>query len=280
MKKFILSAVTILFLLLGGFFLGGFLLTNHSTNKKINEIKNTTDFTKKESFSYSIIENQPSIIQNYIKAVLKDSLSIPNFATINFMGKLKTDLNSEWQPVEVSAYFNLQKPNYLWFSEMAKSKLFSIKTIESYCNNKANVLIKLASSITIGDSWGKEIDKSSLFRYLSMSVYYPFNLIQSENLIWSVLDSNIVEIKFQEGESSIVAKLYFDENNLISKIETKDKYKAVFNDYEESLYTIYYSEYKTLDNGYKVPNKFELEWNLSSGKFKYGIFELKNIKYE
>jgi hypothetical protein len=162
---------------------------------------------------------------------------------------------------------------------MKSSNFFWVNAIDSYINGKGNMLIKLNSSITVADSWGIELDKSGLFRYISEAVLFPTELLPSQNLLWNILDSNTAEIKFTDGELSVVAKLFFNSENLISKIETFDKYRALEEGYERSMYTIYLSEYKKL-KGFMIPTYIEAEWDLKSGKFMYGKFSIVNIEYE
>ena len=163
---------------------------------------------------------------------------------------------------------------------MKTSKFFWVNAIDSYINGKGNMLIKLNSSITVADSWGIELDKSGLFRYISEAVFFPTKLLPTKNLLWNILDSNVAEIKFTNSANSIVAKLYFDSEYKITKIETYDKYRALEEGFEKSLYTIYFYNYETVNELFKVPKKMEVEWDLASGKFNYGKFNIEKIIYE
>ena len=279
MKKFLITIFLILFLVFLFFFWGGSVFTKMNINNTVSDLRDSIDFSNSELFTYSEIQNQPMLIQNYFKTAIDDSIIKPKFITVKQKAQFKTDLKSDWKPITAVQYFTTESPNFLWASEMKSSKIFWVNAIDSYINGKGNMLIKLNSSITVADSWGIELDKSGLFRYISEAVLFPTKLIPSQNLDWNILDSNTAEIKFKDGELSIVAKLYFNSENLISKIETYDKYRALEEGYERSLYTIYLSEYKKL-NGFMIPTYIEAEWDLKSGKFKYGKFRIENIEYE
>lgn len=262
------------------FFIGGKFLTNFSINSKIEELRDSTNFSKKEKFYYKKIDSLNPLIQKFFKAVVKDSSTIPNFVTLQQSAEFKTDENSEWIKLNSLQYYTTHKPNYLWNAELNTSKYFWVNAIDSYINNKGNTLIKLNSSITIADSWGIEIDKSGLFRYISEAVLFPTSLIPSKNLLWNILDSNIAEIKFKDGDNSVVAKYYFDKNYKVIKIETYDKYRMADSDYKKTLHTIYFSEYKLLNNSFFVPTYFLLEWKLGETNFTYGKFHITKIIYE
>ncbi|MCB9207888.1 MAG: hypothetical protein H6609_00820 [Ignavibacteriales bacterium] len=280
MKKILLIVVTVLFVLFIFFFWGGSVFTKISIENKIEELRDSTNFKSKELFTYQSLEDQPILIQSFFKKVLPDNIYKPNFVTIKQTAEIKTDVHSDWIPLKSNQYFTTKKPNYIWNSVMQNSKYFWVNSIESYTGNKGNMLIKLNSSITIGDSWGIELDKSGLFQYILGAVFFPTTLLPNENLFWNILDTNTAEIKFTNNELSVVAKLFFNEDYTISKIETFDKYRALESGYEKSLYTIYFSDYKNLENGYLVPKYFELEWDLKDGKFKYGKFTINDIIYE
>ncbi|MBK7104610.1 MAG: hypothetical protein IPH62_04945 [Ignavibacteriae bacterium] len=279
MKKIVISILAILFLLFLFLFWGGKVYTKYTINSEIDELRSSVNFKNKKIFYFSQIENQPKLIKKYFKTVIDDSSQIPNFITLNQSGEIKTEENSNWLKIKSAEYFTTQKPNLLLDAEIGNSKFFWIEIVDSYLKSKGNTLIKINSSVTIGDSWGIEIDKSNLFKYLSEAVYFPSSLLPSENLIWNILDSNIAEIKFTNSKTSVVAKLFFSENETINKIETLDKFRPMNDNYKESLFTIYFSDYKKY-NSFLIPTYCEVEWELEKGKFKFGKFKIDNIKYE
>lgn len=280
MKKFLLTLIFILFLIFLFFFWGGALFTKMSIEATISELKDSINFTEKELFTYDKLIDQPELIRNYFHSTISDSVFAPKFVTLKQSAQFKTDLNSDWIPLKATQYFTTATQNFLWFSEMQTSKFFWVNAIESYIEGKGNVLIKLNSSITIADSWGLELDKSGLFRYISEAVLFPTQLFPSKKLSWSILDTNIAEIKFKDSETSVVAKIYFNYDSTIEKIETRDKYRAQNREFKESLYTIYFSDYKRFNESFLVPSYFEVEWELEEGKFKYGKFIVESITYE
>jgi hypothetical protein len=280
MKKFLLTLIFILFLIFLFLFWGGALFTKMSIEATISELKDSINFTKKELFTHDKLADQPELIRNYFHSTISDSVFVPKFVTLKQSAQFKTDLNSDWITLKATQYFTTATQNFLWFSEMQTSKFFWVNAIESYIEGKGNMLIKLNSSITIADSWGLELDKSSLFRYISEAVLFPTQLLPSKKLSWSILDTNIAEIKFKDSGTSVVAKIYFNNDSTIEKIETRDKYRAQNREFKESLYTIYFSDYKRFDESFLVPSYFELEWELEEGKFKYGKFIIESITYE
>ena len=279
MKKFVISIVGVLFILFLFLFWGGKVYTKYSIKTEIADLKSQVDFKSKKYFNYSLIEVQPKIIQKFFRAVIDDSSQTPNFITLNQSGNIKTEENYNWLNIKSIEYFTAQKPNLLWDAEIGNSKFFWIEIVDSYLKNKGNTLIKINSSITIGDSWGIEIDKSNLFKYLSEAVYFPTSLLPSKNLIWNILDSNSAEVKFTDKNTSLVAKIFFNTNGTIKKIETLDKFRPMNNNYKESLFTIYFFDYKK-HSSFLIPTYCEVEWELEKGKFKFGKFKIDSIKYE
>ena len=280
MKKFLLIILSILVFVFLFFFWGGSAFTKYSMNNTVSNLKDSIDFTEKRLFTYADLNDQPELLNRFFRSVIKDSTYIAKFITVNQTAQFKTDLTSEWRSLKATQYFTTDIPNYIWVSEIETSQFFWVNAVDSYLNGKGNLLIKLNSSITVADSWGIELDKSGLFRYISEAVFFPTKLLPSKNLLWNILDSNIAEIKFTNNENSVVAKLYFDSEFKISKIETYDKYRALEEGFEKSLYTVYFSSYKLVNDLFEVPTSMEVEWDLASGKFKYGKFDITNIFYE
>lgn len=280
MKKLLITIFTILLLAFLFLFWGGSLLTKINVKNKISDLRSSINFSNNDLFTYSQIEDEPSLIREYFQSVVEDSTYKPHFIKVKQRAKFKTDIKSKWMPLTATQYFTTEKPNFLWNSEMNTSKFFWVNAIDSYLNGKGNMLIKFNSSVTVADSWGIELDKSGLFRYISEAVLFPTKLLPTDSLMWDILDTNTAEIKFIDHGNSVVAKLFFDESNKIYKIETFDKYRALDSGYKKSLYTIYLSKYKKFNNSFTVPSYIEVEWDLPKGKFKYGKFTIEDIIYE
>lgn len=279
MKKLLAAVIILLTIVFLFFFWGGAILNQYSINNVVSGLKDSINFSDKKLFTYDKLDDQPELIKKYFRSVVSDSIFFPKFVKVEQTAQFKTDIKSDWKPLEADQYFTTESPNFIWISEMKTSKFFWVNAIDSYINGQGNMLIKFNSSITIADSWGIELDKSGMFRYISEAVLFPTKLLPSEHLLWNILDSTTAEIKFIDGDNSIVAKLYFDSDNKISRIETFDKYRALAQGFEKSLYTIYLSKYNTI-NGFNVPTYIEVEWDLPSGKFKYGKFNINKITYE
>ncbi len=280
MKKVIATVISILFILFLFLFWGGAELTKYSVNRTIEELKDSIDFSKKEKFSYGEITALPNPIRKYFKTVIKNEMLKPKFVTIQQSAQFKTDVKSEWKPLKAMQYFTTEKINFLWDAKFTGSELFWVHAIDSYINGKGNMLIKLNSSITITDSWGVEMDKSGLIRYLSEAVLFPTALLPSKNLQWNLLDSTTAEIKLHDKNYSVVAKVYFSQDGTINKLETMDKYRTTETGYMKTLYTIYYGNYKLVNNSFYIPTYVEVEWTLPTKKFKYGKFTITSIQYE
>ncbi len=280
MKKFLASIVLVVFLFFLFLFWGGKYFTKYSVNSKIESLRDSIDFSSKELFTHTQLNEQPELIKKFFTSVITDSIYSPKFITLNISGKFKTDVNSEWMPLESTEYFTTDRINFLWNAVINNSKFFWVYAIDSYLNGKGNMLIKINSSVTIADSWGIELDKSGLFRYFSEAVFFPTSLLPNKNITWNIIDTNVAEIKFSDNDISVVAKFYFNENGTVHKIETFDKFRSMNADYKESLYTVYYTDYKYFNNTFLIPTKYEVEWDLPTGKFKYGKFKVENVHYE
>ncbi|MCW8849057.1 MAG: hypothetical protein OQJ81_03685 [Melioribacteraceae bacterium] len=280
MKKLLAIIFAILFSAFLFFFWGGAIFTEYSVNNTVTSIRDSINFSDKKLFTYSDLEDQPELVKRFFRSVLSDSIYIPKFITVEQSAQFKTDVNSEWRELKATQYFSTDRANFIWVSEMKTSKFFWVNAIDSYINGKGNMLIKLNSSITVADSWGIELDKSGLFRYISEAVFFPTKLFPTKNLLWNILDSNLAEVKFTDSKNSIVAKLYFDSDYKITKVETYDKYRALEEGFKKSLYTVYFSDYEIINDHFRVPKKVEVEWDLPSGKFIYGKFNIDKITYE
>ena len=106
MKKSLLIVFSILLVLFIIFFWGGTVLTKLSVENKINDLRDSVDFSDRKLFTYESLAEQPDLIKNYFKKVLPDSVFQPKFITVDQSAQFKTEINADWMPLKAKVLHN------------------------------------------------------------------------------------------------------------------------------------------------------------------------------
>ncbi|MBC7567446.1 MAG: hypothetical protein H7223_10845, partial [Pedobacter sp.] len=98
---------------------------------------------------------------------------------------------------------------------------------------------------------GEKYNQGELLRWLSESVWFPTNLLPSENLQWIPIDSLSAKLIFNYKGLSLFFKVNFNNLGEIIQMETK-RYMD-----EENLETwvVKCGNYKMINNEYDKPKK-------------------------
>lgn len=145
---------------------------------------------------------------------------------------------------------------------------------DMFIAGKGRLVVSLFSLFNIVDGKGDKYNQGELLRWLSESIWFPTNLLPSEKLQWSPIDSQTAKLTFIYNELSLFYIVTFNEIGEITQLETK-RYMD-----EKNLETwmIKLSNYKEL-NEIIVPTTAEAMWILQKGNYSYAKFNLTELVY-
>jgi len=270
----------IVFLLIIGFFFGVPYLENKSTVEKITFLSsfenkvNVSSIMKSEDF-----KNLPNLIRLYLQKAIKNKESSTKLSTITFEGKVKNHPNSKWNEFNSTLYFSTISPHFVQISDVYENDPIWNRITDTYINGLASTETKLLTSISLNSFVGIKLNRSYLVLYLMESIFAPTSLLPNLNIQWKYNTSNSVVATIWDKNVEATAVFYFNDNNEVVKITSKDRFMPGKNDYSKEDFTMYLANYKYVEN-YFIPTYFEFEWNLSNGDFNFGRFQIKDILYK
>ena len=274
MKKIVLSVIgsVILFFfvlfLLGYYFTGSFYDEQYT---KLLSQYNDEPIVKDTS-------GIPAPVKKYLeKVVLKDFNYVERVISQQ-SGLFRTSAAAEWSEITACQEHTISEPGFLWNGEISFLPGLWVRAIDSYINGTGNMLIKLNSSLTISDATGVQMDISSLGRYVSELPLFPMSMYNNKNVQWEEIDSVSSKMIFTDKKNTIKMDFFFNDEGLIYKAITLDRFLTSNAGYIQSPYTVWYENYKEFQ-GCIVPTEIKVEWNTKQGDFEYGKFVIDEVKY-
>ena len=224
------------------------------------------------------IEHLPKPVQKYLTYTGALGKSKPQNVYIEFdaeMYKKPGDKPMKSHSVQYNFY-----GEYSRLFQMEASKMgIPFRAIHIYKNEKASFQVKVAELFKVVDVKGEELTKAETVTLLNdMCIFAPGSLI--DNLLtWSEKDSLTVKVTLTNGKYVVSAMLYFNETGELINFVSDDR-SALQDDgtMKQVRWTTPISDYKDF-GGRKIPTKGKTIWNYPEGDFTYGVFKLKNIKY-
>jgi len=121
---------------------------------------------------------------------------------------------------------------------------------------------------------GKFINQGELLRWLGESVWFPTNLLPSDNIIWESIDDKSAKLLCSYKEMELVYIITFNKENEIIKLETN----RYMNKNTIKPWIGECSNYQEV-NGIKIPFNIKATWKLDDRDYNYVDFNIKKIEY-
>ena len=216
----------------------------------------------------SQLDGLPIPVQRYFKHVLKDGMPYISSVRLRHKGLFKTNFKSGFINITGEQYFSIQRPQYIW-----KGTTLFFTARDSFIADNGNLKVSLFNIFTVVDEKGSEINEGEMQRWLAESVWFPTNLLPSENITWIAKDENSAKLSFRYKEISFDFIVTF---NAVGEIVTMETQRFMTDKREPWLCKM--ENYKEI-NRVKIPVSAEVIWKLKTGDFSYAKFEVTAIQY-
>ncbi|MFD1256642.1 DUF6544 family protein [Mucilaginibacter terrae] len=246
-----------------------FVASTKEFEQKVTELFALPHALSNHVFSYTLLMDLPKPVQAYFRHVLNEGKPYINFVRLKHNGQFKIGLNKKWVDIHGEQYFTVNKPGFIWKGTTA---LFTAR--DMYLSGKGRLVVSLFSLYKIVNGKGKSFNQGELLRWLAESVWFPTNLLPSENLHWLPIDEQTAKLLFTYKGMSLTYIVSF-EGGEITQVQTTRYINA------EKLETWIgkFSAYQKM-NDIIVPTKIEAVWRLAKGDFSYAKFHVLQIDYD
>jgi hypothetical protein len=224
------------------------------------------------------IKQLPQPIQKYMYLTGVIGKPKPFNVKVVFEGKIRSGEKNGWMTFKSEQYNFFDEPTRIFYIEARKMGI-PAKGIHLYKHQKAIMVIKLAGLFNVVDAKGPEMDQGETVTVFNdMCLLAPASLI-SKNIKWEEIDSTTVKARFTNGDITISAQLYFNENGELINFISYDRFETAdgihYFNYPWSTPILEYREI----NGYKLASTAQTIFHRPDHDFCYGTFNLINLEY-
>ena len=246
--------------------------------REVEQVFSIQNKTKNELLEDKDLEPLPELVRNYIRYTGSVGRPKLNNVFIRAGGTIRSGPDDAWM--------NFKSEQYNFFAEPAR--FFYIKAFKAgipafglhiYKQERATMQISLAGLYRIVNARGFEMNKGETVTLLNdMCFMAPASLTDSR-ITWEEIDPLHIKAVFRNGQISISAILTFDEEGRLIDFISNDRYEtADGKKYMNNPWRTPVKDYGTF-NGYRLPSKAEVIYVRPEGEYCYGVFNLREIKY-
>jgi hypothetical protein len=248
-------------------------------DREVFRLKERAASAAAPKFTYASLDGLPEPVQRYFRHVLQDGREYIRMTRITQTGEFRATESAQWVPLEAEHYYALQEPSYVSHIQLKPMPYVWIETRDMYHDGKGFTEGKLFSAFPLMFEAGRELELSSLARFLSEAPWYPTALLPAENLEWQGLDSHSARAVIHDAGYSVSAIFDFDDNGRIIKVTIHDRYRKLNGRKERLLWAAHYKNYQE-HNGINIPTEVESEWQTEKGAFPYARVTVREVRYQ
>lgn len=246
--------------------------------KAVLEALERTGIIGSETLTEEDINHLPAIVQKYLHytgSVGKEK--VLNFRA-EFTGGIRAKSSEEFMPLKSVQYNFTDKPSRFFYI-VAKKKGIPAKGIHLYRDQKAIMLVKILGLFTVVDAKGEEMNQGeTVTLFNDMCFMAPASLID-RNIEWKEIDVITVDAKFTNGNITIGATLFFNEEGELVNFLSNDRFETTDGKtYKNYPWLTPVTGYTNI-NGYRLPSGAKLIYKHPDEDLCYGEFALKSIEY-
>ncbi len=246
--------------------------------KAVRKALERTRIIKSETLTEEDIQHLPAIVQKYLHysgSVGKER--VLNFRA-EFTGGIRSKSSEEFMPLKSVQYNFTDKPSRFFYI-VAKKKGIPANGIHLYRDQTAIMLVKILGLFTVVDAKGEEMNQGeTVTLFNDMCFMAPASLID-RNIEWKEIDAITVDAKFTNGNITIGATLYFNEEGGLVNFLSNDRFETTDGKtYRNYPWLTPVTGYSNV-NGYRLPSGAKLIYKHPDEDLCYGEFALKSIEY-
>lgn len=219
----------------------------------------------------------PEPVRRYLRYAIP--LGAPAIRTVHLShdGFFRLKLGSPWLPIHGEQYFTVGRPGFVWNATIRMKPLLWIEARDRLFEGRGNMLVKIASTFTVADASGPEIDQGSSLRWLAEAAWFPYALV-SNAVHWEAIDARSARATLVQDGLPASAILEFDVEGKPTFLRG-ERYFSTDSQHSKLLpWSGRYLEYREF-GGFKVPSYAEVSWQLPEGEFSYARFRVTDIQY-
>lgn len=169
-------------------------------------------------------------------------------------------------------------PAFVWWGRIRIAPGVWIDGRDRAVGGEGNMLVRAASTVTLADARGPELDQGALLRLLGEAFWMPTLLRDPRWVTWAPLDDARARATLRVGGREVSATFHFGADGLPDRF-TAERYRDVGGRSVLTPFEGDSSDFREVD-GVKVPFRVGATWDLESGPLRYAAWQVEQVELD
>jgi uncharacterized protein DUF6544 len=223
----------------------------------------------------------PEPVRNYLGKVLGPSPRAVSALRFRHGGRFRARLDGPWQSIRGEQYYSVEPPAFLWWGRLRLAPGAWIDAVDRGIDGKGRMSVTLASSLTLFDRSGPELDQGAMLRLLSDFVLMPELLLDPRYVTWRPADERRASCTLRApGTGAEVTGTFEFGADGLPRAFSSERYMDDGTGSPRLLpWSGDYEDYRQVD-GLLVPHHFIGYWHVDGQRIAYVDFVLETPQYD
>jgi hypothetical protein len=193
-------------------------------------------------------------------------------------GTFRPALEKGWLPIRGVQYFGTDPPGFVWWGRIRVAPGLFVEALDRSLAGEGNMQVRVASTWTLADARGPELDQGALLRLLAEMVWFPTALLDQRYVEWAPVDGTSARATLRVGGRAVSATFHFGPEGLPSRLSA-ERYREVGG---KGVLTPWSGEYRDYweVGGLLIPFRTEVSWRVDGRELPYARWTFEEVELD
>jgi len=216
----------------------------------------------------------PPPVERYRRLAVGDRAPVRTLR-LRHGGTFRLSPTAKALPIRGMQLFTADPPGFVWTGRVRIAPGVAIDARDMAIAGKGSMRVLLASTLTMVDARGPELDQGSALRLLAEMVWYPTALFDTRFVTWSAIDADHARATLRFGDREVTGVFAFGPDGLPLQM-TAERFKDKG---ELRRWGGVYRDWRTV-SGMRVPFEAEVSWELEAGPYSYAHWRVEELAFD
>jgi hypothetical protein len=220
----------------------------------------------------------PEPVRRYAEHTLAARAAPVRYVRLRHGGSFRTALGGPWLPARGLEYFAAEPPGFVWWGRVRLAPGVWFDARDCSVGGSGSMHVKVASTFTIIDSEGPEIDQGALVRLLGEMVWFPSALFDPRFVTWHAVDERSARATLRVDGQEASCTFGFDGDGLPVTVST-ERFRDAEGGAVLTPWSVENEDFRDVA-GFLVPHRSVVRWHIDGRPVPYADFNIELIEYD
>lgn len=181
-------------------------------------------------------------------------------------------------PIHGEQYLTADPPGFVWWGRLRVAPGLRLEARDRSRRGAGNMWIVLASTFTLQDASGPELDQGALLRLLGELTWCPTALLDGRYVSWAPVDERRAHATLRVGGREVTATFEFGADGFPARFLAQ-RYRDVDGVGVLTPFAGSTRDFRDV-GGVKVPFRLAATWLLEGGPLEYASWEVERVELD